>query len=90
MPPMPQDQFNKGLTVILDAVHAALAERGVEGATVKHRGVGSLPGNVVVTLTVADKSADQLFERQEIDDSGQAIDAPAAMKVRLLVSQFVR
>lgn len=32
----------------------------------------------------------EVFSREEIEDSAIAIDAPAALKVRMLVSPFVR
>ena len=87
---MSQDQFHKGLTNILSALNTALTERGVRGALVKHNIDDAQPKSATFAVTVNDKTETQAFSREEIDDSGEAIDAPAAAKVRMLVSHFVR
>ena len=84
------DQYQKGLTNVLAAFATALQERQVAGAEVTHDAVEGSRQTVHVSLTVGQKTASQHFEADELEDCGQAIDAPAAFKVRLLVSQFVR
>ena len=42
-----------------------------------------------VQVSAHGKVAEQQFAHQEIEDSGEAIDAPVALKVRMLVSNFV-
>jgi hypothetical protein len=87
---MSQDQFHKGLANILSALNTALTERGVAGALVKHNIDDSHPKPATFAVTVNGKTETQAFSREEIEDSGEAIDAPAAAKVRMLVSHFVR
>jgi hypothetical protein len=86
---MTQDQFHKGLSTINVALEAALNERRVLGGVVKHA-EGAEPQDTQFSVTVEGKTEMQVFTRQEIEDSAQAIDAPAAIKVRMLVSPFVR
>jgi ketopantoate reductase len=85
--PMAQDQFHKGLSTIDLTLEATLHERGVVGGVVKHNAQGE---ETQFSVTVDGKTEIQVFTRQEIEDSAQAIDAPAAIKVRMLVSPFVR
>ena len=87
---MPQDQFAKGLATILNAIQTGLTERGVAGAVVERTVDESATPTAIYTVTVGDKSENASFAREEIDDCGEAIDAPAALKVRMLVSHFVR
>jgi hypothetical protein len=85
-----RDQFQKGLTHIREALDAALADRKVAGSTVSLALDGGGAQGASFEVVVGDKSESQAFSREEIEDSGEAIDAPVAMKVRLLVSHFVR
>jgi hypothetical protein len=87
---MSQDQFHKGLANILSALNTALTERGVGSALVKHNIDNAHPQPATFAVTVNGKTETQNFSREEIEDSGEAIDAPAAAKVRMLVSHFVR
>lgn len=87
---MAQEQFHKGLSTIRAALEAALNERGVGGGVVNQQASGETPQDVDFWVTVGDKTERQTFERQEIEDSALAIDAPAAIKVRIIVSPFVR
>lgn len=87
---MEQDQFQKGLSTINLALEAALRERGVAGSVVKHNAQSAELQETQFSVTVDGRTEIQLFTRQEIEDSAQAIDAPAAIKVRMLVSPFVR
>jgi len=86
---MSQDQFHKGLANILSALKTALADRGVNSALVRQVDA-SAPQPVTFSVTAAGKTETQDFSREEIEDSGEAIDAPAAAKVRMLISHFVR
>jgi hypothetical protein len=87
---MPTDQFQKGLAVILSAFSSALTERAVVGALVAHDFQGSEPRATTFTVTSQGQAQAQQFSREEIEDCGEAIDAPAAQKVRMVVSHFVR
>jgi hypothetical protein len=87
---MSTDQFQKGLSVITAAFTAALAERAAPGAVVTHDFQGAEPRATTFTITCEDARQSQQFSREEIDDCGEAIDAPAALKVRMLVSHFIR
>lgn len=86
---MSQDQFHKGLANVLSALNAALAQRGVNSALVRQSDASD-PQPVTFSVTADGKTETQDFSREEIEDSGEAIDAPAAAKVRMLVSHFVR
>ena len=87
---MAGDQFQKGLHNIQDAIDTALRDRTIHEASVSHTTPGPGPGDAVFTVTAQGMSVDQKFTREEIEDSGQAIDRFAATKVRSLVSHFVR
>jgi hypothetical protein len=87
---MSQDQFHKGLANILSALNTALTARGVSGAVAECNIDDSHPQPATFAVTVNGKTETQTFSREEIEDSGEAIDAPAAAKVRMLVSHFVR
>ena len=86
---MDTDQFHKGLTNVLQAIQAAFTDRRVEGAAVTHDAVEGQRQTVRIVISKGDKSDGQNFSPEELDDCGQAIDAPAALKVRMLVSRFV-
>jgi lactoylglutathione lyase len=80
-------QFQKGMANLVSAVEEALAARGIEGPVVDQGVDGASDAKIRVSAN--GKVAEQRFAHQEIEDSGEAIDAPVAMKVRMLVSQFV-
>jgi lactoylglutathione lyase len=81
------DQFHKGLANIVREAESALRERGVQGSSVHSEGNEAIGADI--TVTVDDKVQMQHFTYEEIGDCGEAIDAPVAMKVRMLVSHFV-
>jgi len=87
---MAQDQFTKGLATIRTALESALSDRGVSGGVVNQKQHGTENDPTEFSITVGDKTESQLFERKEIEDSALAIDAPAAIKVRMMVGPFVR
>jgi hypothetical protein len=86
---MSQDQFHKGLSNILDALQSTLTARGVKNAVVENRSGSGAPQDIEFAVTVNGRTETQKFVREEIEDSGEAIDAPVALKVRMLVSHFV-
>jgi hypothetical protein len=83
-------QFQKGLDNIRSAIDVALRDHRIQGASVSHTTQEPSPGEAIFVVTVQGKAVEQKFTRDEIEDSGQAIDRFAAMKVRNLVSPFVR
>ena len=88
--PMSLNQFQKGLGNIQEAIDAALRDHAITGASVSRSAQGPGPSDAVFTITAQGKTLEQKFTREEIEDSGQAIDRFAALKVRNLVSPFVR
>jgi hypothetical protein len=86
---MTQDQFHKGLNNILTALESTLAARGVKNALVENRTGSAQPQDVEFAVSANGRTETQKFVREEIEDSGEAIDAPVALKVRMLVSHFV-
>jgi hypothetical protein len=87
---MATDRFQKGLSNILAAFQATLAERGVEGAIVTHVVKTSEPAGATFTVSAGGMEHSQDFAHEEILDSGDAVDAPVALKMRMLVSHFIR
>jgi hypothetical protein len=84
---MLSNQDHKGVVNIRAAVETALRERGVIGAEVQSDESGD---SLRVTVTAGGQTQAETFPYMEIEDSGAAIDAPAAHRVRMLVSHFVR
>ena len=84
------DQFQKGLATIRQAIEAALTDRKVADAQVEFQPLTEKPQDVQVSVTVNGAVQVQSFTREEIEDSALAIDAPSAVKVRMLVGPFVR
>jgi hypothetical protein len=84
------DQFQKGLATIRQAIESALTDRKVADAQVALQPATDKPQDVQVTVTVNGVVQVQSFTREEIEDSALAIDAPSAVKVRMLVGPFVR
>ena len=85
-----QDRFEKGLATIRNALDAAIHDRGVEGSRVDCSIDASGAQSARFSITADGKTEVQNFSREEIEDSGDAIDAPVSLKVRMLVSHFVR
>lgn len=86
---MIDDQFGKGLAIIRRAVESGLRDRGVTGYAVSCTLQGSDRKDAVFSVSANGKMESQRFTQAEIEDSGTAIDAPAAQKVRLLYAPFV-
>ncbi|MEA3139328.1 MAG: hypothetical protein QOK23_1497 [Gammaproteobacteria bacterium] len=88
---MSEDQFQKGLANIRSAVDKALETLSVTNANVHLAEQGpDHKQEVVLTISSGGKTVAQVFSRDEVLDSGEAIDAPAALKVRMLASHFVK
>ena len=85
---MPEDQYQKGLAVIKSFTDEALREHGITATSVQL--VESGPQRAA-QLSIAAKGKTQSvdFSYDAIEDSGEAIDAPSAAKVRQLVSHFL-
>jgi hypothetical protein len=86
---MTDDHFGKGLAIIRSAVESGLRDRGVMGYAVNFTLQGSDRKDAVFSVSANGKMESQRFTRAEIEDSGTAINAPAAHKVRLLYAPFV-
>jgi hypothetical protein len=86
---MPQDQLQKGVANTLSALKTALHDRGVEAPVVEHQESSTDPSVLTITVTAKGKTATEHFTHEEILDSGEAVDAPVALKVRMLVSHFI-
>lgn len=88
---MSEDEYQKGLANIRGAVQEALDRLGVTNANVQ---LTEQPANqkqdVILSISSDGKTQSQAFSRDEVVDSGEAIDAPAATKVRMLASHFVK
>ena len=87
---MEADQYEKGLNNILNAIHGSVEERRIEGAVVTHDADVAQRRDVRITVRVGEKSEIETFAAEELVDCGQAIDAPAARKVRMLLSHFIK
>jgi len=90
IPQMPKkSQFQKGLENIRIALTTAIHDRGVSGAALDCKEVASGDADAMVTVTQGNKVESQGFNRVEIEDCGEAVSAPVALKVRMLVSHFI-
>lgn len=88
---MPEDQFQKGLANIRGAAVKALETLSVADANVQLAEKGTdHKQEVILSISSSGRTESQVFSRDEVLDSGEAIDAPAALKVRMLVSHFVK
>ena len=88
---MAQDEFQKGLANIRSALEEALDRLGVTDPKVQlTEQQGDHKQDVILSVSSGAKSHSQAFSRDEVVDSGEAIDAPAATKVRMLASHFVK
>jgi hypothetical protein len=86
---MPQDQLQKGVANTLDALKTALRDRGVADPIVEHRESPTEPFVLTISVTARGKTATEHFSHEEILDSGESVDAPVSVKVRMLVSHFI-
>jgi hypothetical protein len=92
---MQQDQYQKGLATIRAEIDQVLADRGVIAAAIAVTEDTGEPRaattrSATFSITVNGDTRTETFTYDEIEDSGVAIDAPAAVKVRMLISHFVR
>lgn len=87
---MEQDQYIKGLNTIRAEIDHAMADRGVLAGAIAVTEDTTEPRAATISITANGKTQTETFSYGEIEDSGEAIDAPAAIKVRMLVSHFVR
>jgi hypothetical protein len=88
---MSLDEFQKGLHNIRMAIQAALLDHKINGASLAQDTQGSTDAQEAVFAVISGGiTRRQAFARDEVIDSGEAIDGPAATKVRALVAPFVR
>lgn len=86
---MTEDRYRKGLATIRSAALQSLQDRSVKGAAVSLSESNASERPVELSISVNGKTQVQVFTYRELEDSSEAIDAPAALKVRLLVSHFI-
>lgn len=88
---MSEDEFQKGLANIHSALEKALDRLGVTDPKVQlTEQQGDQKKDVILSVSSGARTESQTFSRDEVLDSGEAIDAPAATKVRMLASHFVK
>ena len=88
---MSEDQYKKGLANIRSAVDQALDKLGITNANVQlAEQEADQKREVILSISSGERTESQVFSRDEVLDSGEAIDAPAALKVRMLASHFVK
>jgi hypothetical protein len=80
--------FEQGLQTIDRELEAAFKQAGIHNIRIGHSTRGSGPADVVFSVSANDRTEELVFTRDEIEDSGRAIDFSAATKVRLLVSRL--
>ena len=80
--------FEKGVAIIRNEINARLTHFNIQNAELQQRTRGPL-GPVIFAIKVGNKVEQSEFSSEEIQDSAQAIDHPAALKVGHLVSHFV-
>jgi hypothetical protein len=85
---MAQTQFQKGLINIEREMTDSLRSRGIVDASIHFVPQPDEANGATLSITVQGKAASQLFTYGEIEDSGEAIDAPAAHKIRTLLTVF--
>jgi hypothetical protein len=85
---MAQTQFQKGMINIQRETTDSLRKRGIVDASILFIPQPDEANGATLSVTVHGKAASQFFTYGEIEDSGEAIDAPAAHKLRTLLSVF--
>ncbi len=85
---MPEDQYQKGLSVIRSFADTALRDRGIAAQSVQLAEQGPQRG-ASLSISANGKTQAAVFSYEEVTDCGEAIDAPIAAKVRRLVSNFL-
>jgi hypothetical protein len=86
---MSEDQYQKGLSTIRVFVDAALRDRGIVAQNVQLAEQGT-QREANLSISANGKTQAAVFSYDEVEDSGEAIDAPTAAKVRQLVSHFIQ
>ena len=87
---MSHDRFQKGVENILAMLQTTLVDRGVQDPVVTHSVKPGEASTATVSVTAYGQEETQEFGYEEILDSGDAVDAPVALKLRMLVSHFIR
>ncbi|HEX3603213.1 MAG TPA: hypothetical protein VHU43_03920 [Steroidobacteraceae bacterium] len=85
--PMSQDQYQKGLSAIRSFLDGALRDRGIVAQSVQ-LAEQSPQREASLSVSANGKTQAAVFSYAEVEDSGEAIDAPTAAKIRRLVSHF--
>jgi hypothetical protein len=85
---MSHDQHQKGLGTIRAFVDATLRDRGIAAQSVQLAEQGP-ERDTSLSISAHGKTQCAVFSYEEVTDSGEAIDAPIAAKVRRLVSNFI-
>lgn len=85
---MSHDQHQKGLGTIRAFVDATLHDRGIAAQSVQLAEQGP-ERDTNLSISANGKTQCAVFSYEEVTDSGEAIDAPIAAKVRRLVSNFI-
>lgn len=85
---MPEDQYQKGLGVIRSFTEDALREHGIAASVQLAESGPERQAQLSISANGKTQSAD--FSYAAVEDSGEAIDAPSAAKVRQLVSHFLQ
>lgn len=80
--------FEKGVAIIRREIDTRLANFNIQNAQIEQQTQGPL-GPVTFVIKVGNKVEQSEFSIEEIEDSAQAIDHPASLKVGHLVSHFV-
>ena len=86
---MSQDQYQKGLGIIRSFADTALRDRGIVAQSVQLDEQGP-KREANLSISANGKTEAAVFSYDEVEDSGEAIDAPTAAKVRRLVSHFIQ
>jgi hypothetical protein len=87
---MQDDQYQKGLATIRAEIDEVLADRGILAAAIAVTQDNTERRTATISIAANGDTQTETFTYDEIEDSGEAIDAPAAIKVRMLISHFVR
>jgi len=81
-------EFTQGLQTIEQVIEAEADKRGANSIQISHVARGSEPGDTTFRLTADGKTVEQVFNRQNIEDSAQRMDSFAETRVRLLLSKL--
>jgi hypothetical protein len=81
--------YEQGLETIDGELKSAFNQAGISNIRIDHTTRGSALTEVVFSISAQGRTEELVFTREEIEDSGLAIDFSAATKVRLLVSRLI-